>query len=139
VALGSAVFGIPGVILWKLNSKGANRKLIIEERSLETTQFVALTGAQLELVQAVQEDNKLLRAELKELRDEVSTLGDKLQERTRELGVTKKRQQNAEHLLRDLYELLINIVKRAGIELTPDEQEIIDQTLPNISAATPEE
>jgi flagellar biosynthesis GTPase FlhF len=136
--------GPAGVILWALNRKGANRRIVVEERTLETNQFTAITQAEERLRSAIAKDNDELREQLALLQRRLDEQQKRLDRQAREnrsnrreLEAARVAQQTAEERARKLHQLVLRIASRAGIELTEEEQHILDQAAPTPKEPAP--
>lgn len=102
----AVVLGTPGIILWALNRKQANRKLEVEEGGLTVSQFNAALPA------------------YKDLLDRADTAANDAREDAR----SAKREVNIlERKLARAIRLLMSIIQRANIQLTPEEEKELSE------------
>lgn len=77
-----SVLGLPAIVLavvvFLLNKKGANRKLVVEEGSLKKSEFDSFTVAQNLALAGAREEAATARAEAKEAKDEADETADRL-------------------------------------------------------------
>lgn len=137
LGLAGIILGPAGIIALLLQRKGANRRIVVEERTLETAQFTAITQAEERLRSAIARDNDELRDQIAALRHQLAeqqkTLDRQARENRsnrRELDAARVAQKAAEERARKLHQLVLRIANRAGIELTDEEQHILDQAAP---------
>lgn len=123
LALIAGAIGLPSILLWALNRKGANRKIVVEERTLETNQFSAITAQ-------LNRDNDKLRQDLSRYDERLEKVEREFRSQRRELDKARLRLADGEDRLQRLGDLFFSVVKRAGIELTDLEQHILSEVLP---------
>lgn len=123
LALIAGAIGLPSILLWALNRKGANRRIVVEERTLETNQFAAI------MAQA-NRDNDKLRQDLSRYDERLEKVEREFRAQRRELDKARLRLADGEDRLQRLGDLFFSVVKRAGIELTDLEQHILQEVLP---------
>lgn len=128
---------VPGVILFILQRRGANKKLELEEGSLGVSQFNAQTSAYQDLldranaaVTEARNETKKYRAEREALQRQVTEMReeiDKLKTSDDQKGQELLRTNNKLERLRALF---LSYVKRTSIPLTEEEQSVFDDTMP---------
>lgn len=123
LALIAGAIGLPSILLWALNRKGANRRIVVEERTLETNQFSAITAQ-------LNRDNDKLRQDLSRYDERLEKVEREFRSQRRELDKARIRLADGEDRLQRLGDLFFSVVKRAGIELTDLEQHILNDVLP---------
>lgn len=130
VALAFGSGAVPGVILFLLNRRGANKKLEIEEGGLGVNVFEAQTTAYENLLnRQTQATNDALtelgkyKAERTSILEKVEKLERADEDRSQELRSTNTKLET----LRALFQQYVN---RTGIPLTPEEQLIFEETKP---------
>lgn len=116
VALIAMVIGLPGIILFFLNKKSANRKLVVEEGGLTVEQFNAALPAYKDLLNRANADKKEAVDTMKLYKDELDVVNNK-QDR--------------------LIQLFLRVLSRASITLTPDEIEELEATRPTRIGPSP--
>lgn len=120
--LGTAI-GIPGIILWLLNRKDANKKLEIEVDAMSLSKFNSLLeGYEKRLVRS---DADI--ADLQRISDKQNEAIKDLQERDiakqKDLDITNGR-------LQRVRELFLAYVRRVGHPMTPEETQVFEETAP---------
>lgn len=108
----AVVLGLPGIILWVLNRKQVNRKLEVEEGGLTVSQFNAALPAYKDLLDRADNAAAKAQTEATDAKREVNTLERKLARAIR---------------------LLMAVIQRANIQLTPEEEKEL-QELEHISS-----
>jgi predicted nucleic acid-binding Zn-ribbon protein len=135
---------VPGVIFFVLNRKGANKKLEIEEGGLTVNQFDVQTKAYQDLLDRANKNAAASEQALKEALAELETYKServKLMDRVREQGEKIAKLEGAaddtSHELADtrnkldkLRKLFTDVMARTGIQLTPEEQAVFEETKP---------
>lgn len=142
---------VPGVILFYLNRKGANKKLQLEEGGLTVTQFQAQTLAYQDLLDrsnsALTEANNKLNTSNAKLEEAVAELATYRAEREKLMGEVERQGREIVHLqkadtdkvaelektnskLERLRALFLSYVARTGIPLTLEEKAVFDDTIP---------
>lgn len=144
VSVIAAAIGLPGLILFFLNRKDANRKLDLEAGSLTVDQFQAQTAAYQDLLDransALSEANaKLAEAvtQIDNFKEEREELQRKVSDLERAVSSLEKSDTEKTQQLTDtntkldrLRTLFTSVVDRAKIELTYEEQRIFEETHP---------
>lgn len=103
--------------LWLfLQRKDANRKLVVEEGSLDVSQFDALTKTYQDLLTRANNATAAAVAEV-----------EKSQKAREDMQAEFEELRASQHQLRDLFR---RVVARSNITLTPDEQREFDATKP---------
>lgn len=102
----AVVLGTPGIILWGLNRKQANRKLEVEEGGLTVSQFNAALPAYKDLLDRADAAASDARKDARSAKREVNILERKLARAIR---------------------LLMSIIQRANIQLTPEEEKELSE------------
>ena len=102
----AVVLGTPGIILWTLNRKQANRKLEVEEGGLTVSQFNAALPAYKDLLDRANSAASEAGKDARSAKKEVNILERKLARAIR---------------------LLMSIIQRANIQLTPEEEKELSE------------
>lgn len=110
LSLVALIFGTPGIILFLLGRKGANRKLIVEESGVTVDQFNAALPAYKDLLDRANKDRDEALAKLSEYKEELDDVRDK---------------QNR------LIRLIFTVAARGDLELTPNEQSELEASKPH--------
>lgn len=116
IALAGIFLGVPGIILFLLNKKGANRKLVVEEGGLTVAQFNAALPAYMDLLDREKGNAEAARIEIKAFtteREEMKT----------EIASLRENQ-------RRLYFLFLDVVRANNIQLTSEQQHEFESTKP---------
>lgn len=115
-----SILGLPAIllaiVLWFLNSKGANRKLVVEEGSLKKSEFDSVTTAQNSAIARLEREAKEAKEEGAEALDRLDVM-DTLYEEMRE----------SIHKMRSM---IRRIVSQTGYVMTPDDIAELEATKP---------
>lgn len=108
--------GLPGLLLWVLGRKDANRKLNVEEGTLKKSEFDSIVEAQNGTIEG-------LRAELREVREENKEALDRLDL----MDEVYETMRDGMHRLRGLVR---QMVRATNYTMTPEQQHEFDMTKP---------
>jgi hypothetical protein len=103
------VLGTPGIILYLLGRKDANRKLVVDEGGLTVDQFNAALPAYKDLLDRSNKDRDAAISKMGEYKVELDNIRD-----------------NQERLVK----LFLSVVARSNITLTADERAELEATRP---------
>lgn len=124
----SSVLGFPAIIvallLFLLNRKGANKKLSLDERNTNVTEFDAKLKAYQDLLDRSNEAGAEALLSVIELKERVNALEEADTAKSHEIDSANKKIE----LLRKQF---TSYIERTGVPLTPEEQEIFDMTVPS--------
>lgn len=120
----AAVLGLPGIILFVLTRKQANRKLEVEEGGLTVDQFNAALPAYKDLLDRANEERKEAVDEKKDAVRRVETL-------TLELRETRDEVDDLEDRLVLAVELIESFVSRSEIQFTPEDHRKLARIKPS--------
>jgi len=120
--------GPAGIILWLLGRKGANKKLDLDERGTNLSEFEALKVAYREQADEAKQSAKDAQTAAEKAQKAAEQAQATATTAARDLNVTNQK-------LESLRKLFQSIVKRSNIILSPEEQEIFDNTAPIIRKA----
>lgn len=107
----AVVLGTPGIILWLLNRKEANRRLEVDEGGLTVAQFNAALPAYKDLLDRATKERDAAADRVEEIRAEFQ---EELDDQAAELDIVEDKLSRAIRLIKTL-------IARAQIELTPTE------------------
>lgn len=120
--IGTAL-GIPGITLWLLNRKDANKKLSIEADALTMTKFNSLlAGYEKRMDRYEQELAEKGRTE-EQQNKAIKDLQERDRQKQHDLDITNGR-------LERVREVFLAYVRRVGIPLTTDESQVFEETAP---------
>lgn len=123
VGLLGTVVGVPGILLWLLGRKDANKKLTLEGDALSLAKFNAL----LEAYEKRQERSDKDIADLQEISEKQNQAIKDLQDRDKEKQELLDKTNNRLERVRSL---LMAYVRRVGIPMNEEETRIFEETLP---------
>jgi len=116
LSLIAVAIGLPGIILFFLNRKGANRKLNVEEGGLTVSQFNAALPAYKDLLDRANDDRQAAIDELAAYKTEREGFKTEIER----LGED----------IRTIRGLFTRVVERSNITLTHEEQQVFESTKP---------
>lgn len=126
--------GLPGLILFALNKRGANKKLTLEEEAQDGNTFEIQRKAYLELYKEAKSASDEQRAATSSAqaatRAALEELADFKRERAAETREIKDKLDDTNAKLETVRSLLQSVVSRSNIILTKEEQFLFDQTIP---------
>lgn len=115
--------GLPGVILFLLNRRNANRHLNVEEGTLKVDEFGAIKSGYEGLWQAAQADAAAARADATAARKDADNARQSAEEANSHAA-------HAEESVRKLHTLIMSIVRRNKLELDEEQLRILEETKP---------
>lgn len=134
IGVGAIAVGLPGIILYFLNRKGANKKFTLEEEAQDGNTFTRQTQAYQDLLDRANAAVTKLEEGLKQAElatqaalDELATIK---RERTLEKDEINDKLNDTNKKLQSLRRLFEQVVSRTNIVLEPEEQDIFDNTVP---------
>lgn len=111
-----ALIGLPSIITWFLNRRGANRKLQVEESGADVSEFQALRTAYREDKAAAEKERDEARAETGAIRVELGEMHEEVDE--------------LRDALTRLRRLFSGVLRRNNYKMTPSEQREFEATKP---------
>jgi len=120
----ATVLGLPGIILFLLSRKQANRKLEVEEGGLTVDQFNAALPAYKDLLDRANTERKEAVDERKEALGRVGALTDQLRE-------TRDEVDDLEDKLVLAVELIETILHRSEVQFTPEDHKKLARIKPS--------
>jgi len=114
VTILAAVLGLPGIILWVLSRKQANRKLVVDEGGLTVAQFNAALPAYKDLLDRANDEREAAEKERDEALRKIGPL-------EHELYKTQSEVNSLDDKLEEAVQLFTTVIERSEITLTSDE------------------
>jgi hypothetical protein len=124
VTIIATVLGLPGLILWFLGRKDANRKLVVEESGLTVAQFNAALPAYKDLLDRANNERDAADKEKQEAFAKVVPL-------EKELSQTRAEVHSLDDKLKEAVELFRTVIERSEITLTHEELRRLERITPS--------
>ena len=124
VTILAAVLGLPAIILWVLNRKQANRKLVVEEGGLTVAQFNAALPAYKDLLDRANTERETAE---KERDDALRRIGPL----EHELFKTQTEVNSLDDKLEEAVQLFTSVIERSEVSLTHDELRRLERIKPS--------